>query len=310
MDLRGEISEFLRSRRSRITPESAGLSAGGNRRVPGLRREEVAVLAAISVDWYVRIERGNLSGVSDEVLHALADALQLDDAERQHLFDLARASAGPGRRGAAGSRFATTTTVSAGLIAMLESMTGMPAWVRNHRFEVLAANPLARALYSPLFGSEIAQGNNALFTFLDPLAREFFVDWERNADDIVAVLRGYAGAHPDDRELSTLIGQLATQSPEFSHRWAAHDVKHHRTGRKLLHHPIVGDLELGFEALTVPADASLHVFVYHPLDASSREALQLLASWDATERAEGDERAEDSERAGDADGAEVSPPAR
>ncbi|TPW75418.1 helix-turn-helix transcriptional regulator [Schumannella soli] len=295
MDLRAEISEFLRSRRARVTPESAGLSAGGNRRVPGLRREEVAVLAAISVDWYVRIERGNLSGVSDAVLHALADALQLEDAERQHLFDLARATAGPTRRVAAPR--ASAGTISPGLMAMLESMTGIPAWVRNHRFEVLAANPLARALYSPLFGSEIAQGNNALFTFLDPLARDFFVDWERSSDDIVAVLRGYAGAHPDDRRLSTLIGQLVTQSSEFSRRWAAHDVKHHRTGRKRLHHPVVGRLELGYEALTVPADPSLHLFAYHPLDQPSREALQLLASWDATERA-------------DDESAEVSPPAR
>ncbi|TPW76712.1 helix-turn-helix transcriptional regulator [Schumannella sp. 10F1B-5-1] len=313
MDLRGDISDFLRTRRARITPEQAGLGAGGARRVPGLRREEVAVLASISVHWYVRIERGNLAGVSDEVVDALARALQLDDAETAHLYDLARAAhdaargggarggrgagagagtagigggiAGSGMRGPTASGAGAPLALTPGLQAVLDSMQGVAAWVRNHRFEILGANPLARALYSDLMQSEIARGNNALFTFLDPAAREFYRDWEKGADDIVAVLRGYAGANPGDARLTQLIGELATRSPEFSKRWARHDVKLHRTGTKRLHHRAVGDLTLSYEALTAPASPGLNIFVYSPVDEPTRERLQLLDSWWATESA-------------------------
>jgi hypothetical protein len=179
MDLRTEVSEFLRTRRARITPDRVGLGAGSGRRVPGLRREEVAVLAAISVDWYVRIERGNLTGVSDEVLDALAAALQLNDAECAHLHDLARAARSSGRRSDAG---ATRSALRPGLRTIIDSMNGLPAWARDHHFEIVATNSLATALYSDLLHSPIAEGNNARFTFLDPVAREFYVDWEKTAD--------------------------------------------------------------------------------------------------------------------------------
>lgn len=280
MDLRTEISEFLRTRRARITPERAGLGTSGGRRVPGLRREEVAVLASISVDWYIRIERGNLTGVSDEVLHALAAALQLDEAETTHLHDLARAARSSTRR--TGAR-AKRPALRPGLRTVIDSMQGLPAWARNHRFEIIATNSLAQALYSDLLQSRIADGNNARFTFLDPLAREFYVDWEQTADDVVAVLRGYVGANPADRRLSNLVGELATRSDDFSRRWAVYDVKYHRTGRKVLHHRVVGDLDLGFEALALPDSPTLSLFVYHPADEPTRERLKLLESWAATE---------------------------
>ncbi|MGA5318777.1 helix-turn-helix domain-containing protein [Streptomyces pseudogriseolus] len=268
MDLRTEISEFLRTRRARITPERAGFATGDGRRVPGLRREEVAVLASISVDWYVRIERGNLTGVSDEVLSALAAALQLDDAEAAHLHDLARAARSSTRRSEVR---ATRSAVRPGLRTIIDSMQGLPAWARNHRFEIVATNPLAQALYSDLLQSRIADGNNARFTFLDPLARDFYVDWEQTANDVVAVLRGYVGANPTDRRLSNLVGELATRSDDFSRRWAAYDVKYHRTGRKVLRHRVVGDLDLGFEALALPDSTTLSLFVYYPADEPTRE---------------------------------------
>jgi len=283
MDLRTEISEFLRTRRARITPERAGLGAGTGRRVPGLRREEVAVLASISVDWYVRIERGNLAGVSDEVIQALATALQLDDAEASHLRDLARAASSSRRPAAASTRSA----LRPGLRMIIDSMPGLPAWARDHRFEIVATNALARALYSDLLQSPIAGGNNARFTFLDPIARDFYVDWEKTADDVVAVLRGYVGANPSDRRLSNLVGELATHSTDFSRRWAAYDVKYHRTGRKVLRHRVVGELDLGFEALALPDSATLSLFVYYPADEPTRERLQLLESWAATEARDG-----------------------
>ncbi|RKS75559.1 helix-turn-helix protein [Motilibacter peucedani] len=279
MDLRTEISEFLRTRRARITPQQAGLGAGAGRRVPGLRREEVAVLASISVDWYVRIERGNLSGVSDEVLVALATALQLDDAELAHLRDLARAARAPRRP--VGS--ASPPALRPGLQTVIDSMQGLPAWARDHRFDIVATNALARALYDDLLHSEVAQGNNARFTFLDPVARDFYVDWEKTADDVVAVLRGYVGASPTDRRLTTLVGELATRSTDFSRRWAAYDVKYHRTGRKTLRHRVVGELDLGFEALALPDSSTLSLFVYHAADEPTRERLQLLESWYAGE---------------------------
>jgi transcriptional regulator with XRE-family HTH domain len=284
MDLRTEISEFLRTRRARITPEQAGLGTAGGRRVPGLRREEVAVLASISVDWYVRIERGNLTGVSDEVLHALAAALQLDDAETTHLHDLARAARSSTHRSATR---ATRPALRPGLQTILDSMQGLPAWARNHRFEIIATNSLAQALYCDLLQSRIAAGNNARFTFLDPLARDFYVDWEQTANDVVAVLRGYAGANPADRRLSHLVGELATRSDDFSRRWARYDVKYHRTGRKVLRHRVVGDLDLGFEALALPDSRTLSLFVYYPADEPTRERLQLLESWAATEARDG-----------------------
>ncbi|MDM4763678.1 helix-turn-helix transcriptional regulator [Galbitalea sp. SE-J8] len=282
MDSRQEISEYLRSRRDRIGPEQVGLAVGTGRRVPGLRREEVAVLAGVSSEYYRRIERGVLSGVSEEVLAAIAHALRLDDAETAHLFDLARAARRPrrvpGRPDGGRPR--------PGIQRLLDAITGAPAWVRNERMDVLACNPLGRAIQSEVLDSPIARGNGARFVFLDPRSRIYYPDWERGADDIVATLRTYTGRNPADRVLTGLVGELATQSPEFSTRWAAHNVRYHRTGSKRIVHPLVGELDLEFEALELPADPGLTLFTYFPVpDAVTPERLALLGSWTATSAA-------------------------
>ena len=206
--------------------------------MPGLRREEVASLAGVSVEYYKRLERGNASGVSDTVLEALADALQLDDAERAHLFDLARA-ASPVRSQRA--RRASAQKVRPVVQRILDSI-GAPATISNTRGDYLAANALGRALYAPLFESPEQPPNSARFTFLDPAAQRFFIDWERSAQDLVANLRSAAGRNPHDRTMSDLVGELSMRSEPFRKWWAAHDVRYQQTGRKRLHHPVVGDM--------------------------------------------------------------------
>jgi transcriptional regulator with XRE-family HTH domain len=274
-----DISEFLTSRRARVTPEQVGLPTYGTRRVPGLRREEVASLAGVSVEYYKRLERGNLSGVSDLVLEALARALQLDDAERAHLFDLARA-AGPGtppRR-----QRAPQSRVRPSVQRILDQLAA-PAIVRNARGDYIGANQLGRALYAPLFESREQPANSARFTFLDPAAPDFYPDWDRVAGDLVAHLRSEAGRNPYDRGLSDLVGELSTRSDEFRTRWAAHNVRFHRTGRKRLRHPVVGELELDYESMELAADGGLTLNIYTAEDGSaSQQALDLLASWTAT----------------------------
>lgn len=282
-DIRTQGRDFLVTRRNRLTPEAAGLPIyGSNRRVPGLRREEVALLAGMSVDYYVRLERGSLSGASESVLEALAAALQLDEVQRAHLYDLARASSGPKRQ-----RPTPSTRIRASILRVFDAMAGVPAYVRNRRFDVLGANLLGRALYSPVFDSPLfAQRgpvNSARFMFLDPAATEFWVDWDKGADDAVAFLRSEAGRSPHDRVLVDLIGELTTRSKEFAVRWAKHDVKFHRTGVKRLRHPVVGELNLPYEAMELSADPGLRLNVYTPEpDSPEQQALALLASWTDT----------------------------
>lgn len=280
MDSRNDVSEFLRSRRAKVSPDQVNLIVGGNRRVPGLRREEVATLAAVSVDYYARLERGNLSGVSDEVLESIAHALRLDEAETSHLFALARAAQpGPARR----KRAAKTQELRPSLQRFMDAVTGAPTLVRNERMDFIAANALGRALYAPVLADHVQPANTARFMFLNPEAPTFFPDWEQNANDVVAVLRGYAGRKPHDRSLSDLIGELATRSGEFRTRWAAHNVRFHRTGLKRMHHPVVGDLELSYEAMELPANPGWTMFAYTAEPGSaSDERLKLLASWAAT----------------------------
>ncbi len=281
-----EITEFLTSRRAAITPEQAGLPSFGARRVPGLRREEVASLAGVSAEYYKRLERGNLAGVSDLVLDALANALQLNDAERTHLFDLARA-AGP----APARRRRVTRQARPVIGQILEGIT-LPAVIRAAYGDYVAANPLGRALYAPLFASPEQPANSARFTFLDPAAKEFYVDWEQTASDLVAHLRSEAGRNQFDKRLTDLVGELSTRSEEFRKRWASHDVRFHRTGTKRLHHPDVGELELRFESLELAADSGLAMNIYTAEPGSrSEQNLQLLASLAATPsavRASGD----------------------
>jgi len=279
MDAKSELREFLTSRRARITPEQAGLRTyGGSRRVPGLRREEVALLAGVSVDYYTRLERGNAGGASESVLDSLARALQLDDVERTHLFHLARASQPSTRTPRSG-----TASVRASVQTLLDAMTGAPGFVRNGRLDILGANMLGRALYAPHLEDRRRPPNTARFVFLDPRSREFYVDWDDVAHDVVAILHAEAGKNPYDKGLSDLVGELSTQSELFRTRWAAHNVRRHGTGRKRFRHPIVGDLELTYDTMTLVADVDLFMFVY-TADAGSKseEALRLLASWAAT----------------------------
>jgi transcriptional regulator with XRE-family HTH domain len=292
MDLTSDISEFLTSRRAKVTPEQAGLPSYGQRRVPGLRREEVASLAGVSVEYYKRLERGNLSGVSDMVLEALARALRLDDAERAHLFDLARAAgpALPARRRPRQQRIRPS-------VQRLIDALHAPAYVRNSRRDILAANALGQALYSELYLDPVRPVNVARFVFLNPRAQDFFVDWNVVANDAVASLRIEAGRTPYDRGLTDLVGELSTRSEAFRTLWAAHNVRFHQAGAKRLHHPIVGELDLTFEAMDLTADAGLTVVTYSAEPGSrSEEGLNLLASWTATLHEEQTARAADETR--------------
>ena len=282
MDNRSEIREFLTSRRARITPDQAGLPAyGGHRRVAGLRREEVAMLAGVSVDYYTRLERGNAAGASDSVLEALSRALQLDEAEHAHLFDLVHTASGSGA--ARAPRRPARQQVRPSIQRILDSMSTTPAYVRNARLDILSANLLGRALYAPVLTSAEQPANHARFLFLDPSAREFYIEWERQAQDTVALLRTEAGRSPYDKALSGLIGELSTRSEIFRTWWAAHNVRFHRTGIKRLHHPVVGDLSLTYEALDLAADAGLRISAYTAEPGTaSEDGLNLLASWAAT----------------------------
>ncbi|MBE1496620.1 transcriptional regulator with XRE-family HTH domain [Amycolatopsis lexingtonensis] len=280
IDPRTEIKEFLSSRRARIAPERAGLPAyGGNRRVKGLRREEVALLAGVSVDYYVRMERGSLTGASDGVLDAVAAALQLDEAERDHLFHLARrskATGGPRRRRPA-------VTVRPALQRVLDAVTDAPAWICNSRYDVLATNHLARALYSPVLAGTRRPANTARFVYLEPeAAKAFFVDYDRIARDVAAKLRMEAGRDPHDEELIALVGELSAGSELFRRRWASQDVRLHRSGRKRVHHPVVGRLDLDVESMELPAEPGLLLNVYTaPAGTATADGLALLASWAA-----------------------------
>jgi transcriptional regulator with XRE-family HTH domain len=281
VDNRSDIRDFLTSRRARITPEQAGLlPGGGRRRVAGLRREEVAVLAGVSTDWYIRLEKGHIAGVSEDVLEAVARALQLDEAERQYLFDLARA-AKPARTPQRRSKARIKPQVQ----WMLDSMTGSAAFVANGRLDILATNTLGWALHFPLFDNPRRSANFARFQFLDPRARDFYLDWNGAANITVALLRAEAGRRPDDAALRELVGELSTVSEEFRIRWAAHDVRIHHNGGKHFHHPVVGGIDLTYSTLALPgedaSDLRLTIYTAEP-GTPAEDALKLLASWAAT----------------------------
>ncbi|MGW8539260.1 helix-turn-helix domain-containing protein [Streptomyces albidoflavus] len=282
MDNRAEVREFLTSRRSRISPERAGLPAGPRRRVPGLRRSEVAALADVSVEYYAKLERGHLAGVSPAVLEAVARALQLDDAEREHLLNLARAADGSDALARPRRRATRQWTPHRNLQWTLDAVTGGPAFVRNGRMDVLAANPLARAFYADVYADPHNQANLARFNFLDPASRRFYPDWDLAADVAVAILRTEAGRNPHDKELHDLVGELSTRSDAFRTRWGAHNVRHHGTGTKRFHHAAVGALTLAYEGLEMATDPGLALTVYTAEPGSpSDEGLRLLASWAA-----------------------------
>jgi transcriptional regulator with XRE-family HTH domain len=283
VDNRTEVRDFLSTRRAKLTPDQAGVPLyGQRRRVPGLRREEVAQLAGLSTDYYTRLEKGNLRSASDSVLEAIARALQLNGAEREHLFDLARAARAGSREP---RRRVQPHEVRPALQHMLDSMTTAVAFVRNGRLDVLAVNPLGRAFYSPVLDTPARPVNLARYCFLEPSAVDFYPDWEEAADTTVAILRTEAGRDPYNRALTDLVGELATRSDAFRTRWAAHDVRHHHIGIKRFIHPVVGDLTVGFNAMELPADPGLTLTAYTADPGSaSAEKFSLLASWNATAR--------------------------
>ncbi|MBQ1115562.1 helix-turn-helix transcriptional regulator [Streptomyces sp. C3-3] len=285
MDNREEVREFLTSRRAKITPDQAGLPGGSRRRVPGLRRSEVAALADMSVEYYSKLERGNIAGVSPSVLEALARALRLDDAERAHLVNLAQAADGsdaltrPRRR-----RTKEQWKPHRSLQWVLDAVTAGPAFVRNGRMDILATNSLFRAFYTDLYATPGNQENLARFTFLDPAARRFYPNWDSFADITVAIVRTEAGRNPHDKDLHDLVGELSTRSDAFRTRWGAHNVRHHSTGTKHFHHHAVGGLSLAFEGLDMAAAPGLTLTIYTAEPGSpSEEGLHLLASWAATQ---------------------------
>lgn len=282
MDNRDEVRDFLVTRRSKLTPDQAGLIAGTNRRVPGLRRGEVATLADISVEYYAKLERGNLAGVSESVLHSVARALRLDHAEASHLLHLwSAANASPSRRMRRNPR---KTEVRPGLQQTLDAIVNGPAIVRNGRMDLIAANALGRALYSDAYPSPQRPPNFARFTFLDrERSEQFYPDWNGAADVAVAIMRTEAGRDPHDRDLRDLVGELSTCSADFRERWATHNVRLHAAGAKSFRHPVVGDLDLTYEALDLSADLGLNLTIYTATAGSrSDDRLRLLASWAAT----------------------------
>ncbi|TQJ11175.1 helix-turn-helix protein [Kribbella jejuensis] len=274
MDRRAELSEFLKSRRARVQPEELGIKVySGRRRVPGLRREELAQAAGVSADYYVRLEQGRTDNVSQEILDAVADVLKLSEDERKHLAVLAK----PVRR----KRRRTTQRIRPGVQRLLDSMTDVPAFVLGYRMDVLAWNDLAAALNG--FGQQ--HRNVPRMVFLDPAMRDFYPDWEAVAEESVDYLRMYAGRHPDDPELAELVGELSIHSPEFREYWARHDVKDKTFGAKVLHHPVVGEIAVDYETLQLPGDPDQLLVTYTVEPGSpSEQALRLLASWTAPER--------------------------
>ncbi|MBL0888851.1 helix-turn-helix transcriptional regulator [Myceligenerans indicum] len=272
-----EAREFLVSRRAKVTPDMVGLPAGGIRRVPGLRRGEVAVLAGVSVEYYTKLERGDLRGVSDEVVGAIASALRLDEAERAHLFDLVRHA---NARTRARRRTPARTDVRPSLLHLVDSITEGAAVLGNTRSDIVATNTLGRALYDPVFRSQPEPVGYPRFIFLDPASRDFYPDWETVADASVASLRTVAGRDPFDRSITDLVGELSTRSEAFRTRWARHDVRLHIQGVKHMRHPMVGAVELEYNVMELPADVGLNLTVYTAAPGSeSQEKLTLLAGW-------------------------------
>ncbi len=283
-----EVRDFLMARRAAVTPEQVGMPGGGDRRVSGLRREEVALLAGVSLDYYTRLERGRIQGASDAVLDAIARALHMTDVERAHLHDLARGT--PTNAAArAHARSAEHRGLRESVQRVLDSMT-VPAVVYNAQQDLVASNLLGRALFAPHFDND--RPNLARFIFLDSRARDYYVDWPLACSLTAAMLRYQAGRDPLNADITALIGELATRSARFRHDWADRDVHEHRTGTKVYRHPEVGELELTYDVFEMPGDPGLSIGTYTAAPASSSgDKLALLASTAATAQVEAARRA-------------------
>jgi transcriptional regulator with XRE-family HTH domain len=281
MDQNSELREFLRTRRARLSVDDVDVDSTRRvRRVPGLRREEVAQLAGVSVDYYTRLEQGRHLNVSDEVLDAVARALRLDDTERSYLFQIARVNPRRGRRRTP----APVQRVRPSIRRILETLDDViPAFVFGRRMDVLAANRLARALMTDFDALAPRDRNLLRYTFLDESTRELFADWEEVARDNVAILRLDAGRHPDDPLLIELVGELSVKSEEFCRWWADHNVRERTHGVKRYHHPLVGDLTVDYESVALLGDPDQTLCIYTAEAGSPSEtALQLLANWTGT----------------------------
>lgn len=307
MDNKAEVREFLTSRRAKLSPESVGMPAGMNRRVEGLRRSEVATLAGVSIEYYTKLERGAISGASPEILHAIAKALRLDDAERAHLFNLAQAAspvARPPRK-----RSSKCWAPHPSLQWTLDAITAGPAFVRNGRMDLLAANALGRAFYKDAYDMPGQPPNIARFTFLDERAYAFYPDWDSFAEITVSILRTEAGCDPHNKELHDLVGELSTRSEEFRRLWGAHDVRHHGTGFKTFHHSVVGEMTLAYEGMEMEAERGLTLTIYAAEPGSpSAERMRLLASWAASAELEARAAREEARAATDGEPSKRSTP--
>ncbi|KQZ75742.1 MULTISPECIES: helix-turn-helix transcriptional regulator [unclassified Nocardioides] len=283
MDNRAEVREFLTSRRAKLTPRDVGMPDVGQRRVPGLRRGEVAALAGVSIEYYSKLERGALAGVSASVLDAISRALKLEEAERAHLFHLAQAADGTSAILRPRRRAKRAWTAPPTLQWVLDAFANGPAIVRNGRMDLLASNELGRAMHASLYeraGTEVP--NFARYTFLDEDSRRFYPDWDTAADTCVSILRTEAGRDPHDKQMHDLVGELSTCSDDFRRRWSSHDVRLHGSGTKQFHHTVVGDLDLAYESVDMVSEPGLTLTLYAAEPASrTAEALALLASWTA-----------------------------
>ncbi|RXS72038.1 transcriptional regulator [Streptomyces sp. TM32] len=275
MDPRAELGDFLRSRRARLRPEDVGLPpAGGRRRVPGLRREELAMLAGVSVSYYTRLEQGHARNASPEVWDAIARVLGLDETERAHLTRLVQPEPSP--RGAP----AGEPRIRRELVQLLDAMETVPAYLLGRRMDVLGWNRMARALLFDFAARDPRERNMARLVFLEPSSRDLFAEWENKARETVGYLRTDVGRWPDDRALTELVGELSMKSEDFSRMWADYSITDKGHGTKRLHHPLVGDLALSYETFQLPANPGLYLVTYHAEPGSpSAEALRLLASW-------------------------------
>ncbi|MER5559599.1 MULTISPECIES: helix-turn-helix transcriptional regulator [unclassified Streptomyces] len=282
MDQRAELSEFLRSRRARLKPEDVGLpDHGRHRRVPGLRREELAQLAGVSVAYYTRLEQGNAQNVSVEVLEAIGRVLRLSETEQNHLTHVAKGKAKKKRAAACKPH-----QVRPALQQLIDAMEGVPAYIVGPRLDILGWNRMAAALFGDMSQLPPQERNLARQVFLDPASRSLYVDWHSKAVDMVSVLRLGAGCYPDDPQLTSLIGELSVKSEEFRTMWAAHTVADKGHGVKRLRHPVVGELTLAYETLKLPDAHDLSLVTYHAEPGSaSQESLRLLGSWSADQPA-------------------------
>ncbi|MGW7098828.1 helix-turn-helix transcriptional regulator [Streptomyces sp. NPDC054838] len=272
MDRAQQLSEFLQTRRARLSPEDAGVpDFGGQRRVPGLRREELALLAGVSVDYYTRVEQGRARNVSSDVLDAVARALRLDGDERAHLHNLARPTA-------TRKRPSRPQQVGAEMRQALQALTGVPAYIVGRRLDILAWNDMARALIADFCAVPAAERNMARLVFIDGASKDLYPDWDDKARDTVANLRLDAGRHPDDPQLASLIGELSLASDDFRRLWADHNVRGKTRGNKRFAHPRLGGLTLDYVAMRAPDDPDMTMMIYSaPPGSDAATTLQLLA---------------------------------